>query len=109
MTRADAMLSWLEGLTQPVAAFVDYDPDGLIIARALPRLRHIVMPPPDIFEQLLATGLRDRYLAQIPHCQSALNEMQDDLICPVWESIRRAGKALPQEKLIRHKKAVSES
>jgi len=104
MTRADAMLAWIGGLMQPVAAFVDYDPEGMIIARALPRLQRIVSPPLEVLEHMLEAGVRGRYLAQIAHCQNTLDAMTDDLVRPLWELIRRAGKALPQEWLVRIEK-----
>lgn len=101
MTRADAMLNWLAGLTQPVAAFVDLDPEGLIIARSLPRLQQIVAPPLGVLEERLETGVRDRYLAQIAHCANTLDAMKDDLVQPLWAAIRRVGKAYPQEWFVR--------
>ena len=100
MTRADAMLGLINGLTQPVAAFVDYDPEGMVIARSLPRLQRVVAPPLDVLKEMLQAGVRDRYLAQIPQCQNTLDQMTDDLVRPIWEIIRQAGKALPQEKLV---------
>ena len=100
MTRVDAMLGWINGLTQPVAAFVDYDPEGMIIARSLPRLQRVVAPPLDVLKVLLKAAVRDRYLAQISQCQNTLDQMTDDLVRPIWDVIRQAGKALPQEKLL---------
>lgn len=100
-TRADAMMEWLSGLTQPVAAFVDYDPSGLIIAASLPRLNAFVAPGLSELGRLLReNGLHDRFQAQLPSCQRALDELSSPIIRPVWELIRREGKALPQEHFI---------
>lgn len=100
-TRADAMMEWLSGLTQPVAAFVDYDPSGLTIAASLPRLESFVAPDLNELGRLLrANGLHDRFQAQLPSCQRALDELSSPIIRPVWELIRREGKALPQEHFI---------
>ncbi len=98
MTRADAMLAWLNILSQPVAAFVDFDPEGLVIARALPRMHRLVAPEFHVLEEMLAAGVRGRFLAQIGNCQPTLDGLCDDILRPVWEIIRRSGKALPQEK-----------
>lgn len=97
VSRADAMLAWVERLSQPVAAFVDYDPEGLVIARSLPRLQKIVAPPADELARLLGAGVRDRYLVQLQHCQKSLDAMRDLVVKPLWEIIRREGRALPQE------------
>jgi len=98
MTRADALLEWLRRLDLPTAAFVDYDPEGLIIARGLPRMQMLVVPDEEEFVKQLATGVRERYLAQIPHCQATLDAMSDNCLEPIWKLIRQTGKALPQER-----------
>jgi hypothetical protein len=99
-TRADAMLAWLSSLQQPVAAFVDYDPAGLVIAGALPRLTYLVTPELDKLERLLERGLPERFRSQLPTCQRILDETADPLITPVWRLIRSKGKALPQEHFV---------
>lgn len=100
-TRANAVMEWLTGLSQPVAAFVDYDPSGLIIAASLPRLNTFVAPKLSELGSLLReNGLHDRFQAQLPSCQRALDELSSPIIRPVWELIRREGKALPQEHFI---------
>lgn len=101
--RADAMMEWLARLSQPVAAFVDYDPSGLIIAGSLPRLNAFVAPELSELVHLLRTnGLHDRFQAQLPSCQRALDVLPSPIIRPVWELIRREGRALPQEHFIRN-------
>jgi hypothetical protein len=100
-TRADAMLSWITGLSQPVAAFVDYDPTGLVIAGSLPRLAAFVAPPlAELGELLRSRGLHDRFQAQLPTCQRALDDKAPALLRPFWDLIRREGKALPQEQFL---------
>ena len=98
-TRAGDMLDWLSEQSLPVAAFVDYDPEGLIIARSLPRLAHIVAPPLDALRARLQgnEGLRDRFMAQLPHCAPSLDADVHPLATPIWRVLREAGKALPQE------------
>ena len=94
--RSNDMLAMIRGMTQPVAAFVDYDPSGMVIARALPRLAHVVAPPLDVLAEMMKNGLTDRYMAQIAGCQAVLWK-NDSCVAPVWEVIRLAGRALPQE------------
>lgn len=94
--RSNDMLAMIRGMTQPVAAFVDYDPSGMVIARALPRLGHVVAPPLDVLASMMKEGLPDRYMAQIASCQAVLRK-NDSCVDPVWEVIRRAARALPQE------------
>lgn len=101
-TRADAMMKWLSCLSQPVAAFVDYDPSGLIIAASLPRLTAFVAPDVNELGRLLReNGLHERFQAQLPSCQRALDALSSPIIRSVWETIRREGRALPQEHFIR--------
>lgn len=95
--RADAMLAWITGLTQPVAAFVDFDPYGLVIAATLPRLRQIIAPPAAALEALLKKGVRGRYLEQLATSKPFLDALDDDLIRPLWRVIEDEGRALPQE------------
>ena len=95
------MMEWLSGLIQLIAAFVDYDPTGLIIAASLPRLDAFVTPDLNKLGRLLReNGLHDRFPAQLPSCQRALDVFSSPIIRPVWELIRREGKALPQEHFI---------
>jgi hypothetical protein len=101
-TRADSVLDWLSGLKIPVAAFVDYDPKGLVIAHGLPRLERIISPPlPQLRDLLKNKGLSDRYLLQIPYCQSLLDRSSGQ-IREIWMEIFGTGKALPQEWFSRH-------
>lgn len=95
--RADAMLAWLDSLPQPVAAFVDYDPKGLVIAANLPRLQHVVSPELHALNLMLKRGIEDRYLAQLPTSKTFLDSCADSLIQPLWRVISSHGRALPQE------------
>jgi hypothetical protein len=101
-TRADAMLEFVQRMTPPVAAFVDYDPAGLLIAARLPRLAAIIAPPDHELERLLQEkGLPERYLEQLAGCQAALDRETNPLIVHLWGLFRRAGRALPQEHWVR--------
>lgn len=81
----------------PVAAFVDYDPKGLVIANGLPRLERIISPPLLRLRELLETkGLSDRYLLQVPYCQPLLDRSEGP-VRELWAVLHAAGRALPQE------------
>lgn len=99
--QADNMLAFVKSLTQPVAAFVDYDPAGLIIAKSFPRLSKIVVPGVDQLRNLMEKGIEDRYSAQIAMCQRVLDECNDPVISDLWKIIKAAGRALPQEHFVR--------
>lgn len=96
-TRSDSMLAMVQAMSQPVAAFVDYDPAGIVIARSLPRLSHFVSPPIESLAEMMKNGLQDRYTAQIAYCQQSLTESDLGCMTEIWGVIRRAGKGLPQE------------
>jgi hypothetical protein len=95
--RADGMLAMLRNLKQPVAAFVDYDPSGMVIARSLPRLEVVVAPPLRELAKMMQRGLVERYMDQIAGCRSVLEQMDVACIASVWNVIRLSGRALPQE------------
>lgn len=98
--RSDAMLAMIRGMSQPVAAFVDYDPAGMIIARSLPRLKQVVAPPLNDLSTMMTRGLSERYMAQIAGCQAALEKCDLACVNDVWNVIRLSGRALPQEKFV---------
>ena len=100
--RADAMLAWLKQLPHPVAAFVDYDPKGLVIAATLPRLDHVVSPDIAVLIDWLKKGMEDRYLTQVPTSKAFLDACTDPAIRSVWHAISSQGKALPQEHFCRN-------
>lgn len=95
--RSDSMLAMLRNLKQPVAAFVDYDPSGMVIARFLPRLERVVAPPLDALTKMMQRGLVERYVDQIAGCRAVLEKMDVTCVAAVWDVIRLSGRALPQE------------
>jgi hypothetical protein len=103
--RCDSMLAMLRNLKQPVAAFVDYDPSGMVIARSLPRLEQVVAPPLDELSKMMSNGLVKRYMDQIAGCQSVLEQCDIACVASVWDIIRLSGRALPQEIFLLPKKA----
>lgn len=105
-TRADAMLAWISTLWQPVAAFVDYDPAGLVIASGLPRLETIVAPPlPRLQKLVRARGLHGRFQEQLPSCLQALDAATHREVRSLWAMFRAEGKALPQEIYLRYRES----
>lgn len=91
------MLAMLHKLKQPVAAFVDYDPSGMVIARSLPRLEMVVAPPLGELTEMMQSGLIERYMKQISGCRAVLEQMNDACVTDVWNVIRLSGRGLPQE------------
>jgi|SRR5450759_807409 len=104
--RTDSMLAMLRNLKQPVAAFVDYDPSGMVIARSLPRLEVVVAPPHDALKKMMQRGLVERYMEQIAGCQAVLEKMDVACVAAVWDVIRLSGRALPQEIFLVTEKAI---
>lgn len=101
-TRTDAALWLVRALGVPVWAFADFDPAGLLIAARLPRLCGVIAPPDAVLERDLATGLADRYQAQLPGAAAALDACEHAEIQRLWAILRRHGRALPQERYLRH-------
>ena len=80
-SRADNVLALLNAVDLPVLSMPDCDPAGIAIARSLPRLVGLVLPPPDVLETLLSspkTARKDLYTSQYPAHQKSL-QLRDDL------------------------------
>lgn len=107
--RSDSMLAMLRNLKQPVAAFVDYDPSGMVIARSLPRLKMVVAPPLDELARMMQRGLIERYMDQIAGCRAVLEQIDIACVAAVWDVIQLSGRALPQENFLIIKKGNSSS
>lgn len=95
--RTDHALALLAALGRPVRACVDYDPAGLLIAPRLPHLAGVIAPPAAELAERLRGGLRERYLEQLPQCAAVLDAATQPEVVQLWQSIRSAGRALPQE------------
>ena len=96
----------VSGTGLPVIAFVDFDPAGLVIASALPRLDMVLAPPlQELAEIIHARGIAKRYLEQVAMAAHAMQRIQGDArMAPLWHVIHAAGKALPQEYFHRRSK-----
>jgi|GEM_PF-826159 len=97
--RVDAVHALIRNTKLPVFAFVDYDPAGLIIALGLPRLEGILAPClQDLMLLIQAYGLTKRYLTQVAAAAHVLQALEEHShTAALWNIIRTAGKALPQE------------
>lgn len=91
----------LEALRLPVLAFVDYDPQGIIIAKSLPGFVSMIAPPIDELDALVAKGNSERFALQLPGSVGVLDNLVDPSLQRIWSVIRRHGKALPQERLVK--------
>jgi hypothetical protein len=96
--RADASQNFMRALNRPVWAFVDYDPAGLVIAATLPGLQGIIAPDTASLVELLEKhGLEDRYRIQQPAAAPSLDRAGHPAVALLWQLLRQAGRALPQE------------
>jgi hypothetical protein len=92
----DAVLSLLLHASLPVIAWPDFDPAGLLIAKALPHCREMIAPA-DPDEALVRIGRPDLYLAQ-------LREMESTAAPGAWvalrDAVRRHRRGIDQERMI---------
>jgi hypothetical protein len=99
--RADSLIAFLRAINQPVAAFVDYDPAGMMIAMSLPRLEKVLAPSLDVLNVLLKKkGKHNLYSKQLPMYQAKLMANTISCVDEVWQLIHEHGRGLPQENLI---------
>ncbi|MBB4867197.1 hypothetical protein HNP46_006108 [Pseudomonas nitritireducens] len=99
--KTNASYDLLRALGKPVLAFTDYDPEGISIAASLPHFSRYLAPSTEILEKLMnQIATEDRYRKQITQKPAMLQALTDPEMQRVFAVIQRAGKALPQEKLI---------
>jgi hypothetical protein len=91
----------LRALARPVLAFTDYDPEGVAIAATLPHFSRYLAPSTEVLERLMKqVTTHDRYVDQLAGKLGMLESLTDPELVRVFGVIRKATKALPQEKLI---------
>lgn len=92
----DAVLALLQHTSLPVIAWTDFDPAGLLIAKALPRCREVIAPA-DPGEALARLWRADLYLTQ-------MREMDSTSAPDAWVSLRDAlrqyRRGIDQERMI---------
>ncbi|MEB0222880.1 hypothetical protein [Pseudomonas sp. 10S4] len=99
--KIDSAHRLLKDLGLPVIAFTDYDPEGLAIAATLPFFSQYLAPGTQCLEKLCSRlSTQRRYREQIVQKRSMLEALDDPELKRVFEIIKTAGKALPQESLI---------
>lgn len=99
--QTDSAKALLESLGLPVYAFVDYDPTGVIIAKSLPGFVSMLSPPLEELDALMGTGNSERFAVQYPSVVGVLGGLVDPSLIKIWSVIKKHGKALPQERLIK--------
>lgn len=99
--KTDSSKALLAELRLPVIAFTDYDPEGLCIAATLPGFSRYLAPSDEILKKLMGEiNTERRYQKQVVGKLAFLDGLTDSDLVRVYEIVRKAGKALPQEKLI---------
>jgi hypothetical protein len=91
----------LEALGLPVFAFVDYDPQGIVIAKSLPGFVSMIAPPTGELDALVSKGNSERFALQISGAVGVLDNLVDPSLQQIWSVIKKHGKALPQERLVK--------
>jgi hypothetical protein len=86
--------------SEPIWAFVDFDPAGLGIATGLPRLERLVFPPAEVLVPRLK-GLRsiELYERSCGQWASVLEQVEHPELCAAWQVMRRHRAGLAQESM----------
>jgi hypothetical protein len=96
--RTDAPAALLRELSTPVLGFFDYDPKGLCMAAALPRLEALCLPPWDALEQAARKLRRDHLFAQQYHvCRAQLDALPAGALASAWARMKGSSLGLNQE------------
>lgn len=99
--KTDSSQALLAELKLPVIAFTDYDPEGLCIAATLPGFSRYLAPSDECLRSLMdEINTERRYQKQVAGKLAFLDSLTDPDLVRVFRIVRKAAKALPQEKLI---------
>ena len=94
-------LALIKRLGLPVDAFVDFDPEGLVIANALPHFRHMICPEALQLESALSRAKnQSRFSDQKREAIATLSNLKYPQLAELWALFDKHGQALPQEYLI---------
>jgi hypothetical protein len=95
-------LDVLRGRTEPIWAFVDFDPAGLVIANSLPvdRLERIMLPSLQWLKQAADTARgRQLFADQVDRCSPTLDQSTHPEIAAWWRAMRSWQSAVIQERM----------
>lgn len=88
---------------EPIWAFVDFDPAGLVIANALPhdRLERVVLPSLQWLKQAADTSRgRQLFADQVDRCSQTLDRSQHPELRTWWAEMRAWRSAVTQERML---------
>lgn len=95
----------IEKLKLPVYAFVDLDPEGLIIAATLPYFERMISPGRDQLTALFKSAKNaDRFIRQKAENMNALASLKHPHLSELWELMDAHSSAIPQEIFIGYAK-----
>lgn len=97
----DARLLILER-REPIWAFFDFDPQGLMMANALPhdRLEKILVPSLEVLAILCDTARgRELFHDQVSGCQTQLDASQHPAVVPLWVLMKYLRSGATQERM----------
>lgn len=98
----DHVVDLLSALACPTLAFVDLDPQGLLIANTLPGFDRMIAPDVMVLEEMLKTSRNhERYRLQVKHAAEALQSLKHEQLRSLFELMERHQAALPQEIFIK--------
>lgn len=98
----DHVVDLLNVLDLPTLAFVDLDPQGLLIANSLPGFDRMIAPDDVLLEEMLKSSRNDeRYRLQVKHAAEALQSLKHEQLRNLFELMERHQAALPQEIFIK--------
>lgn len=87
---------------EPIWAFVDFDPAGLVIANSLPhdRLEQIILPSPQWLKRAADTVRgRQLFADQVDRCSQTLDHSQHPEVRTWWTEMRTWRSAVTQERM----------
>jgi len=96
--KGDEVKHFLLARSEPVWAFMDFDPAGLGYASLLPRMQRLILPEASVLRIMVDRAERtDLYAKNFPQWSRTLDAIESGPIAESWRLMKSLQSALPQE------------
>lgn len=96
--KTDEVAHFLQARSEPLWAFMDFDPAGLGLASQLPRMQRLILPEESVLRIMVDRAERtDLYATQLPQWSRILEAISSGPIADAWRLMKSLQSGLPQE------------
>ena len=96
--KIDNALRLVLGRPEPVWAYFDFDPAGLAMSAAVPRLERLILPPQDLLKTLVRSAKASQLFSnQLEQFEGVLDGLTSGPVWEAWRLMKSLRSGLPQE------------